>query len=432
MTSKPNIIFILSDDQPIGTFDAMPVVSSEIVNRGMNFTNAVAPTSLCAPSRSALLTGKYANETGCYTNDAKDGIGAWPALEPHEDTALPVQLKAAGYTTALVGKYMNKYADAPEGYVPPGWDHFITFVADKKGEGNGAYYNYLLTGTIYPKTYGDAEEDYSTDVLSDYATDIIASTPANEPLFLMFTPWGPHANYTPPPRYVGTWDVEETLPPSFNELDVSDKSAFIQALGFQDEATMREHIASVHEVLMATDDATAAILSELEHTGRLDNTMIIFMSDNGKAFGQHRWAKKDLPYLDTSEVPLAIRWDGHVIAGETGRITPNIDVTATISEAAGIVGWPISGRSTLSMGRAGTLMEQVEYNEHPAYVGWRTARYLFIEYSNDQGQELYDYQSDPYELQNVVDDPAYLDIKRDLRQKAKAAAVPVPPGFTWK
>ena len=127
---------------------------------------------------------------------------------------------------------------------------------------------------------------------------------------------------------------------------------------------------------------------------------------------------------------MYVRWDGHITPNtSSNRLTTNTDITATIAEAAGL-SWPMEGRSWLSTRRAGTVLEQVQYNG-PAYCGYRTRRYLFVEYNAGEGRELYDYRSDPNERANSIRDPAYRTVRKELRNSAKASCSPTPPGFTW-
>ena len=134
-----------------------------------------------------------------------------------------------------------------------------------------------------------------------------------------------------------------------------------------------------------------------------------------------------------------MRWIGHLDPEtSSGRVTPNVDITATIAEAAGIPRgkWKMDGRSYFSKNRLGTPMEQKDNPEqqHPAYVGYRTKRYLYVEYTKgvNKGRELYDYTTDPHELENLAYVPAYASLVERLRAKAKAACDPVPPGFEWR
>jgi len=277
----------------------------------------------------------------------------------------------------------------------------------------------------------EAPEDYSTDVLSTYATNFVASTPADQPLFLYFAPFGPHGPVTPAPRDIGTWPLEPASAiGALNEEDVSDKPAWVQDNLPLDEMQMRQTLTDQHEVSMSLDDATGAIIDALG--SRIDNTLFIYLSDNGYMLGAHRIFGKDVPYTRSTEVPMFVRWDGHIAAGSVNnRVTTNSDLTATIAEATGITGWSMEGRSLLSTKRGGTVLEQTDFSDHPAYCGYRTQRYLYVQYTYGQGKELYDYATDPDELTNIVSDPAYASVAKSLRHKTRVSCQPVPPGFSW-
>lgn len=209
------------------------------------------------------------------------------------------------------------------------------------------------------------------------------------------------------------------------EKDVSDKAAWIQALPRPDVDTELGRLTRVHEALRAVDDATAEILDALG--SRVDNTIIVYLSDNGLMLGVHRLDGKNVPYRLASEVPMFIRWDGHIAAGSTARVTPQIDLTATIADALGL-DWPMEGKP-ISQPRFGTLLEQTA-DGHPAYCGYRTARYMFVKYAGD-ARELYDYKHDPDELTSVAGEARYASVLSNLQARAEAACAPVPPLFHW-
>jgi len=183
---------------------------------------------------------------------------------------------------------------------------------------------------------------------------------------------------------------------------------------------------------MAVDDAVAAIVSALGD--RASNTLFVFTSDNGLMLGSHRLPGKSTPHARSAEVPLLLRWDGHLDPGtQDRRIALNIDVTATILQAARVKE-PTSGSSLLRPGtRSGTVLEGLGMPVRglPAYCAWRTRRWLFVEWTANKGRELYDYRADPYELDNLARDADYRPQLFSLRRQAQAACDPVPPGFTW-
>ena len=421
------------DDISSGFMDAMPSVRRLIINQGVRYDSGVIPTSLCCPSRASTLTGRYAHSTGVYGVRA-NGYGGWTKFnQTSESSTLATQLRSAGYQTALVGKYLNRFYKSPDGFVPPGWDDFIGFRKTN-------YYNWSVGGTVN-ESFGEAPQDYSTDVLTDYAVDIVNSADPDRPLFLYYSPYSAHSPYVPAERHIDTWHPEP-LYGGFNEADVSDKPRFVRDNPLVDEAELVLTQQRQHETLMSADEGFQRIYNALG--SRVSNTLFVLMSDNGLMLGDHRFIGKDLPYQHSTGVPMAIRWDGHVDPGVSSRVTNNVDLTATIAEVAG-VNWVTEGRSVLSRGRAGTVLEQtsslnslgrsegqVPGKRHPAYCGWRTRKYLFVEWDQGNGREFYDYTTDPDELDNSVRDPAYKDIIQRMRSKAKLHCSPPPSGFSWK
>ena len=422
-----NIIVILTDDQCIGFLDAMPVVRSQLAHQGVQFSSAYVPTSLCCPSRASLLSGLYSHTTGVYYTFGD--FGGWHTFQPWEDRTIAVALNDAGYRTALLGKYVNGWANAAErgtAQVPAGWDYFRAIHSDSGGD--GAYYDYSLLGTEPTQHYGSQAADYSTDVLGADAVNFIESTPADQPFFLYLAPYGPHFPHTPAPRDIGLWPTEP-LNPAVLERNLADKPRWVQRNVPEPQNKIIREIQGQHEALMSVDDQVAAILDSLSPT-RVADTLIIFTSDNGLMNGEHGLNGKYTGYAGATEVPLIMRWDGHLDAGTSNaRVMTPEDITETIADAAGL-DMNTEGVGLFDGDRAGTVLEAIANNKHPAYCGYRTKRYVFIEY-NGRGRELYDYRKDPYELHNRVNRPKYRVERHQLRSQAKQACSPLPPGFSW-
>ncbi len=407
----------------------MPIVRQQIRNQGTAFLGLI-PTSTCCPSRAAFLSGNQAHVTDVYDNFYPHG--GWRSFNEsgYESQTIATALQGAGYRTGLFGKYLNQWQGAPDGFVPPGWDVFRAMSVPGTGAA-GAYYDYKLSGTGPDEMFGSSEADYSTDVLSARANDFVESTPVDTPLFLLLTPYAPHAPSTPAPRHIGTWTRQPPYrPPSLYEPDVSDKPGFIRQLSETPRYRLEHRRERQSLTLRAVDEAVGTLLTTMGD--RMDNTLFVYMSDNGLLWGEHRVTGKNSPYAAATEVPLFMRWDGHLPIARERALAANVDVTATLLDAAGVPqALGVEGVSLLTDKRRSLLLEGSRFEYRPPYCGWRTSRWLFVEYSDNRGRELYDYRKDPYELTNLARNPGYINRVTKLRDKTIAACSPVPPKFTW-
>jgi N-acetylglucosamine-6-sulfatase len=430
--SPPNVVIVLTDDQRVRTTRRMPKLWSLVRERGVEYTQAATPTSLCCPSRASILTGLFAHSTGVYSNGLP--YGGWETFRDRgmEQRTLATALQAAGYHTALVGKYMNGGfpAAAAEGYRPPGWDEVVTFTS-----GHG-HYDYSLTDGRY---YGTSPADYSTDVLAGHAVDAVSTAPAGKPLFLYFATTSPHRPFLPAPRHQGVLagQIPSYSPRSVDE-DVSDKPGWVRRYPPWPQERIDADVVGMQEMLLSVDDAVGAIISALEVTGRMDNTLFVFLSDNGLMLGEHHLLEwKNVPYKWSTSIPLLMRWDGHITPGSTDdRLALNVDLATTIGNATGV---PMQTEGLDLLGatsRSGFPLEATRrfrfdsLPRHPAYCGYRTRRWMFVQYNNGF-RELYDYVNDPQELRNRAYGRRYQDKVRSLRTMAKSTCFPVPPEFSW-
>jgi N-acetylglucosamine-6-sulfatase len=428
----PDVVLVLTDDQRPDTVRWMPTVTRQIRDEGTRFTRAVASTPTCCPSRASIVTGRYARDTGVYGNTAPNG--GWRAFlaNGNEQHTLATALQAQGYRTGLVGKYFNGFAQndngAPAGHRPPGWDLFLTFATE-----TGGYLDYTLTdGSVL----GSHVHDYSTDVLGDRAARFVRRTPPDQPLFLMFTPFAPHKPYRPPRRHRGTLELPSYRPDSVTH-SVRDKPAFLRDRPRVPQRAIDAIRTKQQEMLLAVDEAVAGVLGSLRRSGRLDNTLVVYMSDNGLLIGDHHTIGKDMPYRFATDVPLLLRWDGHVVPGAVDRrLVSTVDVTETILRAAGAT-MPTSGVDLMSPpARDHVVLEGRPWHRldgsvpHPGFCGVRTERWLFVRWG-DGFEELYDHEFDRSETLNRVTDPAQQPVADALRETTRTSCVPEPPGFSW-
>jgi len=465
---QPNIILILTDDLDARLLEdnlgQLPNIAA-LQQAGTTFSNFLISTPLCCPSRSSILRGQYAHNHGVLQNGGENGgFGTFRRLG-REDSTVATWLQAAGYRTALLGKYLNGYPEgADPAYVPPGWDEWSSFMlADKAGKEDSFYFDYRLNENGRIVSYGSRPEDYSTDVLSAKATDFVERTAeASQPFFLYLAPYAPHEPATPAPRHA------EALPaatasrsPSFDEADVGDKPSYVRDspglspdLVRQIDEIYRERLQS----LLAVDEMVAALVGTLRASGQLDNTYVFFASDNGFHLGEHRLPHGKLsPYEEAIRVPLVVRGPGVPAGRVEDRLALNTDLAPTFAELAGAATpgfidgrslMPLlrgevpaewrqtilveafgSGKSRLRRTNPGAADAGATPDESagelrgsapiPPYTALRTAGLLYVEYETGE-RELYDLRADPYELENLAAtaDPSLLE-----RLSARLAAL---------
>lgn len=441
-SARPNVIIIVTDDQRHGTEVGMPTLMSEVAANGVRFTRAMVPTSWCCPSRASLFTGNFAHTTGVWENTTKVPYGAWPAFKATgaESDTLATRLDAAGYRTGLFGKYLNGMTEAPPLYRPPGWDVFDALLAE-------SHFRYRFTSEVAPP---QGRRAYLTDEIAQRAVEFIRSTPADLPLLAFVAPYAPHTPLEAG-RYHGSASRAGVMPavrqatrwpsPAVNQRNMGGYPAWMQSLRpsatfvKSDGVSLVTALRRQQDMLLGVDAGIERILDALALSGRLGNSLIVFTSDNGYLMGEHRLQRKHTPYDASIRVPLVMRFDGRLPAGkiDDDLAVANVDLYATILDIVGVEPASVDGRSLLSdERREGMVVEAARWRVigRPAYCGWREPDFLFVRYSTGE-EEAYDYVTDPYELRNVAEDPAYAERVASAREKARGACDPVPPDFTW-
>jgi len=424
--TRPNIVFILSDDQAPDLMEKMAYTNGR--KDWIRFSKAFLNTSLCCPSRATILTGQYSHHTHVEENTQGNRLD--------ETNTLATWLHAAGYRTSLIGKYLNGYPFGRGLYTPPGWDDWQAF------ENEPDYYDYKLFDNGVTRTYGHAAADYSTDVLAKRAAEYIAGSSRAQPFFLYFAPHAVHNPYDEPtPRHVDdpTCAVVGTTAfdrPNFAEADVSDKPAYVRKRPLPNKATERTHRRKQCEILQSLDDGVRSIFTALQKKGVLNNTVVIYMTDNGYGNGRHRLAAKRCEYEECISTPLLIRYPGGRPRTVT-RMATNVDIAETVSELAGATpqrredGYSLApflrGQAVTSWPNdsQGVLIHYIGYGNPsdpspvPPYWGVRTQRYKYVELGTGE-KELYDLQVDPWELDNRAGQPQFGAIQSNLAKKLKA------------
>jgi N-acetylglucosamine-6-sulfatase len=455
-TTRPNVVVILTDDQRWDTLWSMPHVHALLQEHGVTFANSFVSDSLCCPSRASILTGDYAHTTGVYDNHAPNG--GEPRFRKSGDQAstLATWLHHAGYETGLFGKYLNAY----RGGVPPGWDRWTSFETVGHRKRNGpypeaaAYHDY----DVYTNAPGACGSEpacrlphsvsaYSTVYFGNATTRFIDTAPANRPIFAYYAPYAPHAPSFPQRRYAGRFaNLKPYRPPSYDEANMSDKPSWMRALprfttlyDRQIDADRRAQ----YETLVTVDNEVAAIVGALRRTHRLAHSVILFASDNGVSWGEHRLkaATKQTAYDEDLRVPLVVRYEPYTSTPRVDRhLVVNVDWAPTLAAIAGAAHPPVEGRSfapLLGDGRLATPWRTQFLIEHlngvppsivPTFCGIRSTRYMYAYYQGGQ-QELYDLRRDPYELTNIASRPAEAPLVRRMQILVDRECNPPPPDY---
>jgi N-acetylglucosamine-6-sulfatase len=400
---QPNFVFILTDDMRKDDLKYMPKTRALLETQGMQFENAYASTPLCCPSRATIMRGQYAHNTGVWGNSDGPNSG-WQGYKNHgnEQANVATHLHAAGYRTGLFGKYFNTYDLSA---VPPGWDDWFAT------ESGGGVFNFYVNDNGTKKYFPKSNSNYVTDVLSRETQSFIdASVGAGKPFFAYVAPKPPHEPAIPAPRHANAFNGEKAPRlPSFNERDVSDKPPSIRSLPLL-SPTQIAQIDTLHEKrvesLQSVDELVEAVVGKLQNERVLDNTYVVFTSDNGYHHGEHRIKSgKAKPYEEDVRMPLLIRGPG-VQAGTTDKLTLNTDFLPTFTDFAGVATPEyVDGRSlrpVLEGSATTTWRTAILLEPSSSILGIRTSDgRKYIEYG-DGFKEYYDLNADPYELRNLV------------------------------
>jgi N-acetylglucosamine-6-sulfatase len=439
-TTRPNVVLVVTDDQRWDSLWAQPNVRSLLVSHGTDFRQGFVENPLCCPSRVSILTGKYSHTTGVWGNGG--GFAKFKSSGLDRST-VATWLTAAGYRTGLFGKYLNGYCQANASYIPPGWTRWVAFDGPSNDCGQGSYYGFTVSDQGVAKTLPTSV--YSTDYLATQAVNFIKGTSATQPLFLMLATKAPHAPYTPPTRYATRFStLAPYQPASFNEANVSDKPAWVRAIAPwtpTQTSNKQKSIKNIYRTLLGVDDAVHQIADTLQATGRLQDTLFIYMSDNGEQWGEHRLGGKNDPYLEGIRIPLVIRYDplGSTARVDTTHIAMNVDIAQTIAAAAGVTAPGAEGRSLLPLlsgtpptWRSDALAEHIASagGLSPTFCEVHSLDWAYTQYSTGE-EELYNLKTDPLELQNQAANPADSSTLSTQRTRLHQLCQPTPPGFTF-
>lgn len=399
-----NVLLILTDDQRYDSMWPMPYTTEVFGKTALTFTNGYVNTPMCCPARASLLSGGYyASENGVRSNSQPNG----GVTRFRDDNSLAVHLQAAGYRTGIVGKYLNEYPDlAP--YVPPGWDSFEASLTETEWNSyewvSGSSGATSSTGTEY------TVDQYITDRVTDQARAFIEADDGR-PFFLFVSHSAPHYPMTPDPADDGAYEGALNRGDAWQEADVSDKPEHIREIPVGDEGTTNlndSRYADAMETLPAVDRSVETLLGTLSAMGMDRNTLVIYASDNGFEWGEHRLYTKGLPYAESVRVPLIVRWPGMATGTVDVLASLTTDVPATIYDAAGIPETGTQGRSMRELFEGKTsewpdslfIEAESEGASYPTWAGLVTAEWKYVEYTSGE-LELYDLVNDPAELESL-------------------------------
>jgi len=414
--ARPNIVFILMDDLRWDALGSMghPFVKTPNIDRiareGALFANYFVTTSLCSPSRASILTGRYAHAHGVTGNGNNNELS-------HKLVTFPRLLHDSGYETAYVGKWHMGNDDMPR----PGFDRWVSF------RGQGVYVN--------PEINVDGKSGQVNGyILNQHTLDFVKRA-RQKPFALYLAHKAVHGPFTsaerhqdwyandPIPRRPNCDDTLEGKPALTREVPAEaakKQAAKKQAAKKQQAVSSGEQlIRNQLRALMAVEDGVGMIFKALEETGQLDNTMLVFTSDNGYFWGEHKLGDKRWSYEESIRDPLLVRYPKLIKAGtKIEQDALNIDLAPTFLELGGVrPPKQMQGRSLLPLLKGGVkdwrksflieYFQEQQFQRTPTWQGVRTPRWKYTHYTELQGMdELYDLQADPYEMKNLIDDPA--------------------------
>lgn len=462
----PNFVVIVTDDQRWDTigrcksvFDpsnmsagsdaCMPFLQQDLAANGITFSRGYVTTAICCPSRASILTGQAARHTNVLDN------AGFPNFD--DSSTLATWLNDAGYRTGHVGKYLNGYwlNTQPDYYIPPGWDSWRAYL-----EGDYIAYTLLEADPGVPPTAISYDERsstsaaacaagnyYMTDVLCRHAVDFLANE-TSTPFFLHLAPGSPHEPFTAADRWKGAFDgvtlptypnenqAPAPNPPRWIPMDPLDATKMNQLkLGFRRQLDMN----------LAVDDMIHEVFLQLSQDGRLQNTVFVFISDNGLARGEHRYDSKGCEFEECHRVPFLVACPTAVCPGaSTGRVDTehlalNIDLAPTIAELAGVTPTiPVDGTSLVPLlnGQSPSWRSSYVFEDKWPRTGTLEGvladaldghTYKYVEYAGGKAKELYDLTTDPWELSNLADDGGHAAIQAELDAVLALGYPPPPP-----
>jgi N-acetylglucosamine-6-sulfatase len=444
---RPNIVMIVVDDMRFDEYAAggHPYIETPHIDslsaKGASFTRAYHATPLCSPNRASILTGQYASRHGILDNTSRNRAS-------HMLSLFAIDLQRAGYETAHIGKWHMGNDPSPR----PGYDYWVSF------EGQGRSIDPILyeDGALR-KTHG-----YMTDLLTERALAFVRKK-RSKPFFLYLGHKAVHPDITqnddgsissensgfvPAPRHQGRYDgqvVDRRPNHGFDKNDAKSKPVLAQAYaiknsdevlravgGMVEQDVAEDEIRRRAEMILAIDEGLGALVEALAEQRLLDDTMIVFTSDNGYFYGEHGLTvERRLPYEEAIRAPVLVRYPDWTAPGaRIGAFASSVDFAPTMLEAAGAaIPAHIQGKSLgpLLRDEEKAIREAmlVEYYSHENPIPWTVAmdyrvvlkrNFKLIKWLRfDDADELYDLDADPFEENNLFANPAFGAVNNELR-----------------
>jgi arylsulfatase A-like enzyme len=443
VSERPNIVFIMSDDHAAHAMTCYGSRINEtpnmdrIAHEGVRLDNCFCTNSICSPSRATILTGTYSHINGVETlNDTFDG----------RQQTFPKLLQAAGYQTAIIGKWHLGHGDIHD---PTGFDYWNVL------PGQGLYHD--------PKMFDMGEEKvfpgYATDLITDFSLDWLDKRDRDRPFCLLCHHKAPHRRWEPDDKHAHMYDdIDIPEPPTFND-DYSHRASAAAAATMRIDRDLDEkdckgeppaglspqevkqwkyqrYIKDYLRCVASVDDNIGRMLDYLDEEGLAEDTVVIYTSDQGFFLGDHGWYDKRFMYEESLRMPFVVRYPREIEPGSVNDdICLNNDFAPTFLDYAGLpIPDDMQGESFRSVLRGETPADwrqsmYYRYFMHLAHhgvfahYGVRTKRYKLIYYYEEEPMppewELFDLEKDPLEMHSVYDDPAHSDVVEELKAELK-------------
>lgn len=425
---RPNIVMITTDDQKLGDLRWMPHTRRLIGSQAVQFPKAISPHPLCCPARAELLTGQYGQNNGVTHNGGP--TGGYQALENHTNT-IGWWMRRARYQTALVGKFLNGYS--PELGNPKGWTHW----------------NPTTRGTYtYRRTrfYNDGRQAWHRkhvdDVVTDYTTDYIREfSKRGAPFFIWSSMLAPHkstwqgkfgwARAAPRHRgmFPGARNPAERSPSFLKRTE--DYPASHRRKPITRAVAQKDFITRIRS-LQAVDEGVKRIVDTLRETGELDNTYLVFVSDNGYLLGEHGLSGKNFLVEEALEVPLLVRTPQARVSQSSDLPVTLVDLVPTFLDLADARPSRVLDGTSFAptlhnrpqKWRDTQLIQTGTDQMDSAQRGWssrgvRTARWTYGRNLFTGEEYLFDRRTDPHEMHNLAEEPEHTDVLAELRRRTE-------------